>query len=127
MTLHICFLAHLKYIFSPRVSFTSCFISKKHSPSVFMLEEKRKFYFATRIYESRTMTKKYSPDFDQTGESETREIVSIHPREWRMRGKAMNLSVRGPLGISQDIALSHKDTVYSLAKIVFKSQVINCQ
>lgn len=44
-----------------------------------------------------------------------------------MRAKDMNFSVRAPLGISPEIAQSHKDTGYSLAKIVFKSQVINWQ
>lgn len=43
-----------------------------------------------------------------------------------MRAKDMNLSVQGyMLGMSAEIALSHKDSAYPLAKIVFKIQVIN--
>lgn len=122
---YICSLAHP--IFSPRISSASRAVSKAHGSSVLMRALKRKFHLVSRIYESGTITKKYSPDFDQRGETETREIISIHPWGWILRAEDMNLSVRGPLGISPEIALSHKDTVYSLAKIVFKSQVINWQ
>lgn len=68
-------------------------VSKTHGSSVLMQAEKRRFHFVPRIYESGTITKKCSPDFGQRGETETREIVSIHPRGWIMKAKDMNLSV----------------------------------